>query len=161
MCVVGYAALIVFTRASGKRTLSKMNAYDVIINVAIGSMLATLVLSDSVPVVNGLCALAVLVALQHAVSWATARWTLAERLVKAEPELLLFRGQFRHSVMRGARIAESEIRTAIRAKGLPRLEDVDAVVLETTGDITVIERQRAAIEILTDVRGARAVSATP
>lgn len=62
--VLAYAALVIFLRFSGKRTLSKMNAFDLIVTVALGSTLATILLSKDVALAEGLLALLLLIALQ-------------------------------------------------------------------------------------------------
>ena len=51
--VAAYAALVIFLRISGKRTLSKMNAFDLVVTVALGSTLATVVLSKDVALAEG------------------------------------------------------------------------------------------------------------
>jgi uncharacterized membrane protein YcaP (DUF421 family) len=88
----GYAALLLLLRTSGKRTLSKLNAFDFVVTVALGSTLATVLLSDSVSLVDGVTALALLVALQYAVAWASVRSAAIERLVKSEPTLVYHHG---------------------------------------------------------------------
>ncbi len=90
VAVVGtcaYGALVVLLRISGKRTLAKLNAFDFVVTVALGSTLATVLLSSSVALAEGVLALALLVALQYAVAWASNRSTTVERLVKSEPDL--------------------------------------------------------------------------
>lgn len=51
--VLAYVSLVVFLRISGKRTLSKMNAFDLIVTVALGSTLATVLLSKDVALAEG------------------------------------------------------------------------------------------------------------
>lgn len=68
-----YAALIVLLRASGKRTLAKLNAFDFIVTVALGSTLATVLLSSTVALAEGIMALAVLIGLQYVVAWSSIR----------------------------------------------------------------------------------------
>ena len=60
--ILAYAALVHFLRVSGKRTLSKMNAFDLIVTVALGSTLATVLLSSSVSLATGALAFALLIA---------------------------------------------------------------------------------------------------
>ncbi|RZJ88157.1 MAG: DUF421 domain-containing protein, partial [Hymenobacter sp.] len=62
--LLAYVGLIVMLRISGKRTLSKMNAFDLIVTVALGSTLATVLLSKSVALADGLLAFALLIGLQ-------------------------------------------------------------------------------------------------
>ena len=58
--VLAYVSLVVFLRISGKRTLSKMNAFDLIVTVALGSTLATVLLSKDVALAEGALAFALL-----------------------------------------------------------------------------------------------------
>ena len=71
--LMAYAALILFLRTSGQRTLAKLNAFDLVVTVALGSTLASIVTSDRLPLANGVLALAMLIALQYVVAWATLR----------------------------------------------------------------------------------------
>ncbi len=138
--VVAYGALVLILRVSGKRTLSKMNAFDFVVTVALGSTLATILLSKDVALAEGLLALALLIGLQFVLTWFSVRVPTVDRLVKSEPALLLHRGDFLHGQMRRARVVEAEIRAAVREQGIASLEEVDAVVLETDGSFSVIKQ---------------------
>ncbi|MEO5952961.1 MAG: hypothetical protein ABIQ44_10905 [Chloroflexia bacterium] len=72
---LAYFALIVLLRVSGKRTLSKMNAFDFIVTVALVSTLASVLLSKDVPLAEGVITLALLIVLQHIVAWSSVRRT--------------------------------------------------------------------------------------
>lgn len=133
-----YLALVFFLRISGKRTLSKMNAFDLVVTVALGSTLSTVLLSRETPLADGVAALAVLIGLQFAAAWSAVRWPRFESIVKSSPTLLVYRGEIRHGDLRGQRVSEEEIRAAARNAGLPRLSDVGAMVLETDGTFSVI-----------------------
>src|SRR3712207_3311106 len=85
---LAYAALGLLLRTSGRRTLSKMNAFDLVITVALGSTLATVLLSSSVALAEGLLAFTTLIVLQYAVAWLSVRSVLVRTLVKSEPRLV-------------------------------------------------------------------------
>ena len=143
VAVVGtlaYAGLVLLLRISGKRTLSKMNAFDLIVTVALGSTLATVLLSKDVVLADGITAFALLIALQYLITWSSVRWPYVEKLVKTEPSLLFFQGQFLEKTLRQQRVTRAEIHAAVRAQGMPRLEDVAAVVQETDGSMTVLKK---------------------
>ncbi|MEW6613031.1 MAG: YetF domain-containing protein [Pseudomonadota bacterium] len=144
--VSAYVALVVLLRLSGKRTLSKMNAFDLVVTVALGSTLATVLLSKDIALAEGVLAFAVLIFLQLAVTWLSVRSSHVLHFVKAEPALLLHRGRFLRQAMRRERVTEPEIRAAVRAQGIARLEMVEAVVLETDGSFTVVPRQEQAAD---------------
>ena len=136
--VLAYAALVALLRGFGKRSLSKMNAFDFVVTVALGSLLASVVVSKDVPLANGLAAVLVLLVAQWGVSWASVRWALVRRMVKSEPTLLLFQGQMLPDALRAQRVNAEEVRAALRAHGTARLEDAYAVVLETDGSFSVL-----------------------
>jgi len=84
--VLAYLGLIVLLRLSGKRTLAKMNAFDFVVTVALGSTLATVLLSKDVALAEGLVAFATLVALQFIIAWLSVRSETVSRFVKSEPK---------------------------------------------------------------------------
>jgi len=141
---LAYAGLVVTLRWSGKRTLSKMNAFDLIVTVALGSTLASVLLNKDVPLAEGLLAFTLLIGLQFAVTWLSVRIGLVRRLVTGEPQLLLEQGAFLPVALRRARVTESEVRAAVRAVGLCDLAAVTAVVLETDGSLSVVWRRDGA-----------------
>lgn len=133
-----YVALIVLLRISGKRTLARMNAFDLIVTVAFGSTLATVLLSKDVSLAEGVLAFGVLIGGQFVITFASVRSDRLEHLVKSEPTMLFFRGRYLHDAMRRQRVTEGEIRAAIRYQGIAAVEEVYAVVLETDGGLAVI-----------------------
>lgn len=157
VAVVGtlaYGALIVSLRFSGKRCLSKWNAFDFIVTIALGSTLATVFLSKDVALAEGIFAFALLIALQFSITWLSVRSPRVRNLVKAEPTLLLDGGTFLGHALRSQRVTESEVRAAVRASGCMALEDVAAVVLETDGSFSVMQqRAGGSRSALSDVSG--------
>ena len=136
--LMAYVLLIVFLRVSGKRTLAKMNAFDLVVTVALGSCLATILLSKQVSLAQGMTAFATLILLQYLIAWTSVHSRLVRRLAKSEPTLLLCRGRFLSEAMGRERVTEEEIRAAIRSAGLSAVEAVEAVVLETDGSLSVL-----------------------
>lgn len=133
-----YASLVVLLRVSGKRTLSKMNAFDFVVTVAMGSLLATVVMSKDISLLEGITGFAMLIFLQLAVTFLSVRSTLASRVVKSEPRLLLRNGKFLRQALRSERVTEDEVRAAVRAEGIADLQSVSAVILETDASFSVI-----------------------
>ena len=142
--VLAYVSLVFMLRVSGKRTLAKMNAFDLVVTVAIGSTLATIVLSKSVALAEGLLALALLIGMQFAISWSSTRMPWLRRVVTGEPRLLLRDGAMLDDALRDARVTREEVRAAVRSAGIGALGDVAAVVLETDGSFSVIAGQPGA-----------------
>ncbi len=138
--VLAYAALIVLLRTSGKRALAKLNAFDFVVTIALGSILATILLSQDVALAEGVLAFVVLLALQFLITWLSVRSPTVRRLVKSEPALLLFRGRVLEQAMKAERVTIDELLDAARSFGVGTLDDLEALVLETDGTFSVIRR---------------------
>ncbi len=134
---LAYGALVTFLRLSGKRTLAKLNAFDFVVTIALGSTLATVLLSSSVALAEGVAALALLVGLQYVVAWASVRSRRVERLVKSSPTLL-YRHGFLNDAMRRERVTVDEVEQVARSQGHANLDSVGAVVLETDGTLSFL-----------------------
>jgi uncharacterized membrane protein YcaP (DUF421 family) len=133
-----YGWLLLVLRITGKRTLAKMNAFDLVVTVALGSTLATVALSSDVTLTEGATALAVLCGAQFAVAWTSTRSELVRRTIKATPVVVLRDGELLTDVLRSERLTEGEVRQAIRQSGRGEVTEVAAVVLETDGNLSVI-----------------------
>lgn len=154
--VTAYAALIAILRASGKRTLSKMNAFDLVVTVAFGSTLSASLLDSSVSLSEAVLAFAVLAALQYAITFASVRSERIQSLFKASPTLVFRDGAAIEAALRDQRVTREEILAAIRAAGHASTRSVAAVVLETDGSFSVLARSDAPdLDVLASVRDPR------
>jgi uncharacterized membrane protein YcaP (DUF421 family) len=152
---LAYASLVALLRVSGKRTLSKMNAFDFVVTVALSSTLATVLLSKDLALLEGMLAFALLIFLQLAITWFSVRSEKFQALLKAQPRLLLHGGRILPEALREERVSEEELRAAVRAQGAGSLEELDAVVLETDGSFSVLQQARkgGSDSALLNVRG--------
>ncbi len=138
--IPAYVSLILVLRTTGKRTLSKMNAFDLVVTVALGSTLATSMLSKDIALLESILAFALLCSLQLVVTWLSVRSEKIARIVKSEPQMLFYKGSFLDSAMQKERVVRDEALQAMRSQGLDSLEDVEAIVLETDGTFSVIKQ---------------------
>lgn len=148
-----YVVLLLWLRLSGKRTLSKWNAFDFAVTVAFGSTLATILLSRDTPLADGATALGTLVLLQFVITWLSVRQPWLRKLVKSEPTALLRDGRALDDVLRRERVTHSELRAAARSKGIASLEDVALAILETDGTISILRDAGGSRSALEGVRG--------
>lgn len=133
-----YVTLVVVLRVSGKRTLAKLNAFDLIVTVSLGSTLATILLNSDVSWAEGATALGLLAALQYFVALVSSRLRKGRKLITAAPSLLVANGVLRHDTLVQQRVSPAEVQQAIRASGAGDISLIAAVVLETDGTMSVI-----------------------
>ena len=139
--ILAYIGLVLFLRIAGKRILSKLNAFDLVITIALGSTLSTILLDSSISLPEGLTVFALLILLQYIISFCAIRFNWFNKLIKSEPKLLYLNGEFLKKSMKDERITEFEIVQVIRKKGLGAIEEAKAVVLETDGSLSVISSE--------------------
>ena len=150
--VGAYLWLIFVLRVTGKRTLSKLNAFDFAVTVAFGSALATIIISRDFGIFRGGSALAMLALLQYALTKLSLWSKFVRRTVRSTPTLLVRDGMLYQDALKHERVTLDEIAEAIRKDGRGRLEAVGALILETDGSFSVIPASEKDFDLLYDVR---------
>lgn len=151
---LAYAGLVVLLRMSGNRTLSKMNSFDLVVTVAFGSTLSTILINRSITLAEGLAAVALLIWLQFCITWLSVRSSRVNRIIKTRPTLLMRDAVFLDDAMKQTRVTRDEIRAAIRQQGIGSISKVKAVIMETDGSLSVIgDRNAGDLTALEGVEG--------
>lgn len=150
-----YVLLVVMLRISGKRTLSKLNAFDLVVTVAMGSTLSSALLSPDVALADAVAGFGVLVLGQYLVAKLARRFHAFSQAVKSTPALLLWQGRMLEDALDRERVTRAEVLAAIRSAGLACIDHAGAVVLETDGSLQVlsVESLRQGQSALEGVRG--------
>lgn len=137
---LAYVAMVILLRVSGKRTLSKMNAFDFVVTIALGSVLASVALNKNIPIADGITAFFVFIGIQFLFTWLSVRFKPFKSLITSKPSLIFYKGNYQSKAMKKERITVEEINSAARKNGFSSLEKIDIIILETTGDIAIIEK---------------------
>lgn len=159
-----YAVLLLLTRLAGLRSFSKMSSFDFAITVATGSLIATVLLSENPPLMQGIAGLAVLFLIQFVVAALRNRSRAVQRIVDNEALLLMAGDEVIHENLKKARVTEDDLNAKLRAANVLHPGQVCAVVMETTGDISVLHANsdEPALDprLLSGVRGAERLEKT-
>ena len=132
-----YFAIIFLTRIFGKRSFSKMASFDFACTIAIGSVIASTLLSKSVPLFDGLFGLLCIFLLQ-AITAFLRRFNIVNKVVDNSPLLLMDKETILWDNLKKAKVTESDLRGKLREANVIKLSEVKAVVFESTGDISVL-----------------------
>lgn len=138
-----YLALVVMVRIAGKRSLGKMTAFDLVVTVALGSTLSSIILSRGVALLEGLLAMALLLGLQTLVAWLSSRFPAINELTKSAPVVLYADGCFDTRRMLAERITRDDVMAAVRGQGIQSLEGVAQVAIESNGALSVVRKPEA------------------
>lgn len=152
-----YFSLVVLTRIGGLRSFSKLSAFDFAVTVAIGTVVASTLLSREPPLAQGVMALVALYAIQIGLAMARNRSQRVQRWVDNEPLLLMDHDEILDENLRKGKMTRDDLYAKLREANVLRLEQVRAVVMESTGDVSVLHTDEEGPEpdgeLLEGVRG--------
>ena len=131
------AAVVALIRLNGLRSLSKMSSFDFAVTVAVGSIVATTLLSSSASLLEGAIGVAALLLSQRLISHARVHAN-ASVLVDTQPIVLMVGEHMFEDALARTRVTKDDIRGKLREANVIDLSEVYAVVLESTGDISVL-----------------------
>ncbi len=151
-----YAAVIAVTRIGGLKTFAKMSSFDLAITVAFGTVLASTIMNPKHSILLGVVVLFVLILLQMLFSVLKRRAAWFRKAFTNTPILLMDGPNILYDNLRKVRVDENELIAKLREANVIEYSQVMAVVLETTGDISVLHTDDAnkalQPELLKDVR---------
>lgn len=136
--LVTFVVLLAYARVVGLRSFAKMSTLDFAATVAIGSVLASVTLSNSTPIAAGLAALAVLMLVPWGINALRRRSDRFRSMTDNRPTLLMLDGEILHDNLDKDQVTVADLRAKLREANVLQLSEVRAVVLETTGDVSVL-----------------------
>jgi uncharacterized membrane protein YcaP (DUF421 family) len=136
--LVFYPYAVLLLRVAGKTTVGTARVFDFVSTVAMGTVIGSTIISQSIALTTGMVGLTAIVALQWAVAYASSRSGRLYRITTNTPRLLYDGSRFLEEDLGDERITREDVLAKIRQSGHPNLESVAAVVLETTGNVAVI-----------------------
>lgn len=134
-----YLALVLLVRVVGQRSLASMSGFDVGCVVALGAVVGRTVLLETPTLLVGVVALLALFAMQGLLGLLRQNRGF-DRWVNRSPVLLMDGERLLRDNLRRAHVAEDELRQRLRLAGIRRLDEVQCVVLERNGTVSVIRR---------------------
>ncbi|MEL6875008.1 MAG: YetF domain-containing protein [Pseudomonadota bacterium] len=143
--------VVINVRMVGARAFSKMTAFDFVITVAIGSLLASAATVSSWPsYIQALAGISLLLATQYSLSRLRVSSSKTRAILSNNPALLMRDGLYLDDAMASARITREDVQAKLREANAYDMSDISAVILETTGDISVIHGGKPDTELRID-----------
>jgi uncharacterized membrane protein YcaP (DUF421 family) len=121
-----------------------LSAFDFVVTVTLGSVLSSMVLGK-VTLAEGTAALAVIICLQYLLAWTTKRSKTLEKVINSSPTMIFYRGEFLKEAMDREMITTEEVYAEIRKFRMLDVAQVEAVVMELNGELTVIKKAEGAV----------------
>jgi uncharacterized membrane protein YcaP (DUF421 family) len=132
--------LLVLMRVIGRRELSSLQPFDLILIIVLGDAVQQGLTQDDYSLTGALLAVGTIAALQVGVSWIGFRFPSARPLLEGTPIIVVQDGQVIERNLNRERLDIDEIAEAARLQGIAHLAEVKWAVLETTGNISFIKK---------------------
>lgn len=139
--IMVYVLIVVTTKISGKRSTSQLNNFDWIVTVMIGSLGASTILLEDIPLIEGGASIVVLYALQFVVTKYASISPQFSSVILSEPRIVFYQGQYLSEAMRAERLTRQELECAMRSEGIHCLDDIEAIVFESDAKLTIITKR--------------------
>lgn len=132
-----YASTLTVIPMSGRKTVAQMAAPDFVVTVALGTIVGSTAVSRDPSFAAGISGIIVLVALQQAVALARRNWSYVGRFVDFTPRVAIWDGEVVQEAVVSAGMAESALLSKLRMHGVRHLNEVQAAIIESTGEVSV------------------------
>lgn len=155
LTAVALVWVVILVRVVGLRSFSKMTNFDFVVTLAVASALAGAGQATSwTGFGQAMIVIAALLLVQFAVARARRSSERFEAVVDNDPVLLMENGKILYDALKATRVAESDVIAKLREANALEMSKVRAVVLETTGDISVLHGDTLEPAILQGVKRA-------
>ena len=141
--VVMFVFVWLVTRAVGRRELSTLQPFDLILLVVLGDLIQQSVTQNDFSVTGGFLAGGTMAAMTVLFSWLAFRFPRAQPILEGDPVILVEHGRTIDRNLRLNRITLEELAAQARLQQVAHIADIDWAVLETSGQISVIPKQRS------------------
>ena len=139
--VVVYAFLVLGLRLAGKRELSQLNPFDLVVLLLLSNVVQNAIIGEDSSVTGGLLGAASLLAVNHVVVRFLFRHERLDRMIEGEPDVLIDEGRLLTDHLSDETITVQELEVAARKQGFASLADVERAVLESGGGITFVAKK--------------------
>ncbi|MDD4679136.1 MAG: DUF421 domain-containing protein [Tissierellia bacterium] len=136
--VILYAVLLFAMRIMGKGDLGELQPFDLVVSLVLAE-LAVMPMEDlDAPLFHGLMATAVVMFLQCLISYITLKSNSARKIICGTPSIIYDHGEFNIKDMNKLRININDVLGQMRLKGYYNFKDIDYVIMETNGDVSIV-----------------------
>ena len=135
-----YILVLVIMRLMGKREIGQMQPFELVIAIMIAD-LASIPMSDTgVSIFNGIIPILALLLFQLIISFINLKSITLRKVICGKPQLLIYRGRIDEYALKKEKITINELQERLRQKDIYTLGDVEYAILETNGEISVIQK---------------------
>ena len=135
-----YIFVLIVMRLVGKREIGQLQPFELAIAIMIAD-LASIPMTDSgIPITNGIISILGLLLMHLVISFLNVKSIKAREIICGKPTILIYRGKIDEKALKKERFTINELEERLRGNNVYNLGDVEYAILETSGQVTVIQK---------------------
>ncbi len=135
-----YIIVLIVMRLMGKREISQLQPFELAISIMIADLASIPMTEPGIPITNGIIPILGLLVMHLLISFINIKSLRAREVICGKPSILIYRGKIDEKVLRKERLTINELQERLRGNNVVNIGDVEYAILETSGQVTVIQK---------------------
>ena len=138
--IILYLIVLIVMRLMGKREIGQLQPFELAIAIMIADLASIPMTDTGIPISNGIVPIFGLLVMHIIISVIIIKSNKARELVCGKPRILIYRGKIDEDALTKERFTVGELQERLRDRDVTSIADVEYAILETSGQVTVIEK---------------------
>ena len=138
--IILYILVLVVMRLMGKREIGQLQPFELAIAIMIADLASVPMADNGIPITNGIIPILALLLLHILISIINLKSIKMRQIISGKPRILIYRGKIDEKALKKERITINELQERLRNNNVVNIGDVEYAILETSGQITVIQK---------------------
>ena len=138
--IIIYIIVLIVMRLMGKREIGQMQPFELAISIMIADLASIPMTDIGIPISNGIIPIMGLLVMHLVISVLNMKSGTLRGLICGKPTILIYRGKIDEEKLRAERLTLNELEEKLRSNNVMNLGDVEYAILETSGDVSVIQK---------------------
>lgn len=135
-----YLLVLIVMRLMGKREISQMQPFELVIAIMIADLASVPMADTGIPIFNGIIPILTLLAFQLIISAINLKSIKLRAIICGKPRILIYRGKIDEQALKKEKITINELQERLRQTNIFNIGDVEYAILETSGQVSVIQK---------------------
>ena len=138
--IVLYIIVLIVMRLMGKREIGQLQPFELAISIMIADLASIPMTDTGVPITNGIIPILGLLIMHLIISIINMKSIKAREIICGKPSILIYRGKIDEDALKKERFTINELQERLRGDNIFNLGDVEYAILETNGEVSVIQK---------------------
>lgn len=138
--IILYLIVLVVMRLMGKREIGQLQPFELAIAIMIADLASIPMTDTGIPISNGIVPIFGLLVMHIIISVVIVKSNKARELICGKPRILIYRGKIDEEALIKERFTVGELQERLRDRDVVNIADVEYAILETSGQVTIIEK---------------------